>query len=107
MAGRLQTALNKDTLVQSALAGQPGRALLIWNGDWVQTRGESGKGLAAVREAVMWEIAFAPEACRSQAVHGLVLIPQQDAGRASLAMGSAAWRWSDLLTSHSSAASER
>jgi hypothetical protein len=44
---------------------------------------------------MMWEIAFAPEACRSQAMHGLVLI--SSGGSARLAVGSGEWRWSDLL----------
>lgn len=98
MAGRVQSALRKDPLVRAAVAGSAGGATLVWNGDWVQSRGEDGKGLAAVREAIMWEIAFAPQACRAQAVRGLVLISlNQAAGAPRLAIGSGEWRWSDLL----------
>jgi hypothetical protein len=100
MAGRLQNALRKDPLVQSAVAraGAPGRAIMIWNGDWVQSRSEDGKGLAAVREAVIWEIAFAPKACSAQPMRGLVLLSMNEApGGARLALGGGAWRWSDLL----------
>ena len=99
MARRVQSALRKDPLVRAAVAGSAGKATLVWNGDWVQSRGEDGKGLAAVREAIMWEIAFAPQACRAQPVRGLVLISlNQAAGAARLAIGSGEWRWSDLLT---------
>jgi hypothetical protein len=99
MARRVQSALRKDPLVQAAVAGSAGKATMVWNGDWVRSRGEDGKGLAAVREAIMWEIAFAPQACRSQPVHGLVLISLNGAaGSARLAVGAGEWRWSDLLT---------
>jgi len=98
MAARVQTALRKDPLVQAAVAGAAGKATLVWDGDWVQSHGEDGKGLAAVREAIIWEIAFAPEACRTQPVRGLVLLSMNEAGGgARLALGAAEWRWSDLL----------
>jgi hypothetical protein len=102
MARRLQTALRKDHLVQAALAeasrgpGAAGKAMLVWNGDWIRSRGQDGNGLAAVREAMMWEIAFAPEACRAEAVHGLVLFSLND-GAGRLVVGAGDWRWSDLL----------
>jgi hypothetical protein len=104
MAQRLQAALRKDALVQAAVAGagrapgSAGKALLVWNGDWVRSRGQEGNGLAAVREAIMWEIAFAPEACRAEPVHGLVLFSLNDRpGAGRVVVGSGAWRWSDLL----------
>jgi hypothetical protein len=99
MARLLQTALRRDPLVRTAVAGSAGKAIMVWNGDWVQGRGEDGKGLAAVREAIMWEVAFAPKACRSQPVRGLVLISLNDTpGAVRLAVGSGVWRWTDLLT---------
>lgn len=105
MARRLQSALRKDPLVQAAVAqahgptGSAGKAIMVWNGDWVQSHGEEGKGLAAVREAIMWEIAFAPQACRAEPVRGLILISLNQApGSARLAVGLDEWRWSDLLT---------
>jgi len=87
----------------SSFAGSNARAVLVWNGDWVRSNREDGKGLAAVREAIMWEIAFAPPACRAEPVRGLVLLSVSTApGSVRLAIGSAEWRWSDLLTpSHS------
>jgi hypothetical protein len=102
MARRVQGALRKDPLVRAAVAGSGGKATMVWNGDWVRSQGEDGKGLAAVREAIMWEVAFAPEACRVQPMRGLVLISLDEAaGSARLAVGADEWRWSDLLTPRS------
>src|SRR5207248_9042499 len=64
MAARVQSALRRDPIVRTAVAATAGKATLVWNGDWVRSNGEDGKGLAAVREAIMWEVAFAPAACR-------------------------------------------
>jgi hypothetical protein len=97
LARQLQGALRRDPLVQAAVAGSVGKAIMVWNGDWVRSVGEDGKGLAAVREAMMWEIAFAPEACRTRPVHGLILLSMNNTAR--LAVGAGEWRWSDLLRS--------
>jgi hypothetical protein len=105
MARRLQSALRRDPLVQAAVAragasGSAHHAILVWDGDWVRDESEDGKGLAAVREAMMWEIAFAPQACRAEPVRGLVLLSLNEApGAARLVVGQGAWRWSDLLGS--------
>jgi hypothetical protein len=100
MAARVQAALRKDGLVRSALSSFGGRAIRVWNGDWIRSLSEDGKGLAAVREAMMWEVAFAPRACRSEPVHGLVVMSVDGpAGRVRLALGTGEWRWSDLLAS--------
>ncbi|HVN01423.1 MAG TPA: hypothetical protein VMT68_14540 [Caulobacteraceae bacterium] len=100
MAGRVQVALRRDALVKSAVAPLQGKAVMVWNGDWVQHEGEDGRGLAAVREAIMWEVAFAPAACRTEPVHGLVLL-SLNSGSTRLAVGSSEWRWSDLLNARS------
>jgi hypothetical protein len=96
MARRVQAALRKDPLATAAVRAARAHAIVIWNGDWVQAGAEDGKGLAAVREAITWEVAFAPPACRQQRVRGLVLISLND-GSARLALGAGEWRWSDLL----------
>ncbi len=97
----LQAALRKDPMVQSAVSGLNGKAVRVWDGDWVRSGGEDGKGMAAVREAIMWEVAFAPKACRAEPVHGLVVLAMNEgAGSTRLAMGAGYWRWSDLLTPH-------
>jgi hypothetical protein len=101
MVRRLQNALRSDFRVRAAMAGagsSGGGAILVWNGDWVQSSGEDGKGLASVRQAIAVEVAFAPEACRRQSMHGLVLIALNDGpGSTRLALGGGDWRWSDLL----------
>jgi hypothetical protein len=50
-----------------------------------------------VREAIMWEVAFAPQACREEPVRGLVLLSLNDQGGHRIVLGSGDWRWSDLL----------
>ena len=99
MAQVLQVALRKDRRVQSAAAeAHRGRAMMVWNGDWVRSAAEDGKGLAAVREAIMWEVGFAPATCRSEPMRGLVLLSLSDGpGAPRLVVGSGQWRWSDLL----------
>lgn len=99
MTRRLQTALRKDRQAQAAMAeAHRGRPILMWNGDWVRHPSQEGAGLAAVREAILWEVGFAPEACKREPQRGLVLISMNDGpGSARLVVGSGAWRWSDLL----------
>jgi hypothetical protein len=99
MARRLEQDLGHDRLVQSAVSGFAGKAVLVWNGDWVWIDGEDGKGLTAVRQAMMWDIAFSPQDCRTKPMHGLVVIAANSGG-ARLVVGSGAWRWSDLLVPH-------
>jgi hypothetical protein len=98
MGQLVQRALRRDPLVRNAVqnANRMGKSIMLWNGDWVRTGAEDGKGLSAVREAIMWEVGFAPEACRSKPVHGVVLLSLQD-GSTRFAVGMGAWRWTDLL----------
>lgn len=101
MARRLELALRHDPLAQAAVARFNGKAIMVWNGDWIWMPGEDGKGLAAVRQAMMWEIAFSPKACQGQQVHGLVVLATNEGhGGARLAVGEGSWRWSDLLIPH-------
>ena len=99
MLRRLQVALRKDRRVQAAVGdAEHSGALMVWNGDWVRHPGQEGAGLAAVREAILWEVGFAPPACRVEPVKGLVVVTMSDApGAARLALGSGTWRWRDLL----------
>jgi hypothetical protein len=100
MARRLQAALRKDARVQAAVADATsgGKALYVWNGDWLRSRGQDGAGLAAVREAIMWEVGFAPEACRAEPMHGLLAVSLNDgSGSARVVLGAGDWHWSDLL----------
>jgi len=97
----LQSQLRKDARVQAAVAEvHRGKAIMVWNGDWVRREDQEGAGLAAVREAMMWEIGFAPEACRALPVHGLVMLSLNDGpGAPRIVVGAGVWRWSDLLFS--------
>lgn len=99
MIGRIQQALRGDPEVRAAVAAASaaagGRALLVWDGDWVQVPGQAGKGLAGLRQAIALEVAFAPEACRRQPMRGLALITF--AGGERVVFGAADWRWSQLL----------
>jgi hypothetical protein len=101
MAQAVQRALRRDPLVRPAVLGADrlGRSIMLWNGDWVQAGVQDGKGLSAVREAVLWEVAFAPESCRNRPVHGLVLLSLAD-GHTRFAIGAGNWRWADLLSVH-------
>jgi hypothetical protein len=100
MTARIQAALRRDTLVQAALGRFAGGATVVWNGAWVRSAGEDGAGLAAVREAIMWEVAFAPPACRAQPVRGVLMLSVAAwPGAARVALGVGEWRWSDLLRS--------
>ena len=105
LAQAVQRALRRDPMVRSAVedANRSGKAVMLWNGDWVRTGGQEGKGLSVVREAVMWEVGFAPEACRHQQMHGLVLLSLAD-GSTRFAIGAGDWRWSDLLNLRRAAA---
>jgi len=98
MARAVQQALRRDPMVRGSVedAHRSGKAIMLWNGDWVRSGGQDGKGLSAVREAVTWEVAFAPEACRNTRMHGLVLLSLAD-GSTRFAVGAGDWRWSDLL----------
>ena len=100
MAQLLQSALRRDAHVQSAIAasGQSAQAMFVWNGDWVRSSGQDGKGLAALREAILWEVGFAPEACRKTPMHGLVMISLHDGpGAPRIVLGQGSWRWQDIL----------
>jgi hypothetical protein len=98
MAQAVQRVLRRDPRVRAAVesADRLGKASMIWNGDWVQSQGQEGKGLAVVRQAIIWEVGFAPAACRNERMRGLMLLSLAD-GRTSFAIGASNWRWSDLL----------
>jgi hypothetical protein len=104
MVRRLQAALRADPDVRAAVARADADAasrgaILVWNGDWLRSPGQSGKGLAGVRQAITMEVAFAPESCRQAPMRGLVLLTLGDGpGSGRLVIGTPQWRWTDLLT---------
>jgi hypothetical protein len=97
-ARAVQQVLRRDPRVRAAVesADRLGKASMLWNGDWIRSGGQEGKGLAVVRQAIIWEVAFEPEACRNEPMRGMVLLSLAD-GRTRFAIGTGAWRWSDLL----------
>lgn len=103
MVGRLQALVRRDARIQSVVrdmhrqqnAGR--RAMVLWDGDWVQTAGQDGRGMAGVRQALAVEVAFAPRECRNQTVRGFVILSLgDDAGAPKLALGTQSWRWGEL-----------
>ena len=71
----------------------------MWNGDWLQSPGEEGKGLAGVRQAIAVTVGFSPRACKAETVNGYVLLTLSDQpGAPRVALGGGRWRWSDLLS---------
>jgi hypothetical protein len=102
MVRLLQAALRKDASVQAAVAqahrAGTGKAMLVWNGDWVQHPEQEGHGLAMIREAILIEVGFAPAACKAEPMRGMVMISLSDApGAPRLALGGGDWRWQDML----------
>jgi len=104
MVGRLERALRDDLDLRRAVAatltarGTPGQAVLVWDGDWLQSPGQAGKGLAGLRQAVAVEVGFAPRACRDETVRGLAVVSLDGtADGPKVALGTGTWRWRDLL----------
>ncbi|MFN4295700.1 MAG: hypothetical protein ACK4FB_02585 [Brevundimonas sp.] len=104
MVRRLQDALRSSASVRAAIdtadrrLNASGRAIQVWDGDWLRSGDEAGKGLAGVRQAIALEVAFAPADCRAEPMRGLVVLSLGDApGASRIALGTSAWRWSDLL----------
>ena len=98
MARAVQQALRRDPQVRTAVekADRLGKAIMLWNGDWVRSGEQEGKGLATVRQAIIWEVAFSPASCRNQRMRGLLVLSLADEST-RFAIGSNEWRWSDLL----------
>ena len=103
MVRRLQDTVRDSANVRAEIArvhaaSPSGRTPLIWNGAWVRSDGQDGEGLAAVRQAIAVEVGFAPAECKAPPMRGLVLLTLADTpGAPSIALGTGAWRWNDLL----------
>jgi hypothetical protein len=98
LARQIQLALRRDPLVRGAVAEarRLGKAIRLWDGDWVRSGEQEGKGLAVLRQAIIWEVAFAPESCRNERMHGLIMLSLADRDT-RFGIGKSDWRWSDLL----------
>ena len=104
MVGRLERALRQDAGLRRAVSdtltarGAAGQAVLVWDGDWLQSPGQAGKGLAGIRQAVAVEVGFAPRACKEEHVRGLAVVSLDGTATGpKVALGTGSWRWRDLL----------
>ena len=104
MVQRIQDALRDDARIRQTAAQAQGtlganQALLMWNGDWLLSPGQEGKGLAGVRQAIAVTVGFSSRACKAETVNGYVLLTLSDQpGAPRVALGGGRWRWSDLLS---------
>ena len=105
LTGALQASLQTDPSVQEALERVPAssrsvaNALLLWNGDWMDS-GEMGgeAALAPIRDVVVAGVLSEPADCRSRTIQGpRFLSVTTSSGTALLVFGSGVWRWGDIL----------
>lgn len=105
MAGRLQAMIRRDAGVRTTIAqaqaalGAGRRAMRVWDGDWVRSGAQEGRGLAGLRQAIAVEVAFAPRECRMERIRGFVVLSLDDGPEAArIALGASDWRWGELAT---------
>ena len=104
-------AIQHDPMAMAELAALPpgvrsgADAVMLWNGKWFDqgtpvpepTGPVSTNG--SLRLAIEKMVVAAPAACRDEAMVGPVFVPIPEGDRTTLlAIGSGAWRWSDLLS---------
>lgn len=112
LAALLGRAFENDPGLRAQLAriGPEARsvanAMMFWDGGWVPVEGRAPEdAVALLRQAVVEGVKAAPPECLSQEVAGPRFIPVKEAGRTMiLVVGSATWRWQQLLESDPQAA---
>ena len=81
-------------------------AVMLWNGKWfdqqIPVPAPTATGAVSInsslRLAIEKMVIAAPAECRDEAMVGPVFVPIPEGDRTTLlAIGSGAWRWSDLL----------
>ena len=105
-------AIQQDPMAMAELAALPpgvrsgADAVMLWNGKWfdqdIPVPAPTGTGAVStngnLRLAIEKMVVAAPEGCRDEAMVGPVFVPIPEGDRTTLlAIGSGAWRWSDLL----------
>ena len=103
-------AIQHDPMAMAELAALPpgvrsvADAVMLWNGKWfdqdiaVPTPTGAVSTNGSLRLAIEKMVVAAPAACRDEAMVGPVFVPIPEGDRTTLlAIGSGAWRWSDLL----------
>jgi len=104
LAESVRDALEQSVEARSALARIPrssrsvANALMIWDGEWIAAERLGGlAALSSVRKAIAGVVDRASADCGSRAETGPVfLIVRHASETIVLALGSGAWRWSDL-----------
>ena len=107
LAGLLGSAIENDPVLRAQLAriGPEARsvanAMMFWDGGWVQIEERAPEDAVAIlRTAILDGIKSAPPECLGRDVEGPRFIPVREAaGTMILVLGSATWRWEQLLAS--------
>ncbi|MEG3154580.1 hypothetical protein [Sphingomonas sp. RB1R13] len=105
-------AIQQDPMAMAELAALPpgvrsgADAVMLWNGKWfdqqIPVPAPTATGAVSInsslRLAIEKMVIAAPTECRDEAMVGPVFVPIPEGDRTTLlAIGSGAWRWSDLL----------
>ena len=107
LAGLLGQAIENDPLLRAQLAriGPEARsvanAMMFWDGGWVPIEERAPEdAVALLRQAILDGIKTAPPECLGRDVEGPRFIPVRESSRTMiLVLGSATWRWEQLLES--------
>jgi len=105
LAAHLATAFENDPGLRAQLAriGPEARsvanAMMFWDGGWVPIEDRApAEAVALLRRAVVEGVSAAPPECLREEVTGPRFIPVKEAERTmTLVVGSATWRWEQLL----------
>lgn len=75
-------------------------AIMFWDGKWVEVEGRAPEdAIGLLRRAIVEGVRSAPAECLGQDVEGPRFIPVKEGeGTMILVLGSATWRWEQLLT---------
>lgn len=105
LGAAVRQALEQNVEARTALARIPrqsrsvANAILLWNGEWVAAERVGGPpAIGAIQRAITEAIGNAPQHCQSQIEPGPVFLIVDSASETIvLALGSGAWRWTELL----------
>lgn len=106
LADAVSQALERNVDAKAALARIPpqsrsvANAVMLWDGDWIASERVGGPvALNSVQKAIAETLDSASAECRLRSESGpSFLIVRGSPDTIVLAVGSGAWRWSDLLT---------
>lgn len=105
LAASVRQALEQNVEARTALARIPppsrsvANAVMLWDGEWIAAERVGGPAaLGAVRKAIAEALDRSSAECRARIEPGPVFLIVNGAPETIvLALGSGAWRWSDLL----------